>query len=42
MKRDLSTLDLKESAKAHGELLVIIEIGDHVRRNAERLSKTSK
>jgi len=42
MFKDLSTLDLKESAKANGDLLAIIEISENVRRNAERLSKSSK
>ncbi|HKC64233.1 MAG TPA: hypothetical protein VKB86_11370, partial [Pyrinomonadaceae bacterium] len=42
MFKDLGALDLKESSKANGDLLSIIEISENVRRNAERLSKSSK
>lgn len=42
MFKDLSTLDLKESAKAGTDLLAILEISDTARRSAERLSKNPK
>jgi len=42
MFKDLSTLDLKESAKAGSDLLAIIETSDFAKRGAERLSKSEK
>jgi len=42
MFKNPDVIDAQQPAKAGGELLVIIELSEHVKRNAERMAKASK
>lgn len=42
MFKNPDVVDAQQPAKAGGELLAIIELSEHVKRNAERMAKASK